>query len=37
MQYAFEILHRLGIDTYIGVFLTAIIAVSVIRYFLNRS
>jgi hypothetical protein len=37
MQYAFEILHHLGVDVYVGVFFTAIIAVSVVKYFLNRS
>jgi hypothetical protein len=37
MQYAFEILHRLGVDVYVGVLLTATVAIAVVKYFLNRS
>jgi hypothetical protein len=37
MQYAFEIIHRLGIDLYFGFLLSAFIALAVLRYFLNRS
>ena len=37
MQYAFEVIHRLGVDMYVGFLLSSMIAIAVIRHFLNRS
>jgi hypothetical protein len=36
MEYVFDILHRLHVDSYVGFYLSTIVVISLLRHFLRR-